>query len=142
MSSPIHQVFHAHSFTRQLFNWLWPKILQNQLDKFIEYWNNHKIRPQAEKSNMSGATPRHGFTVPAAPAEDCRIIVDQAVIDALRMQIPVSREDSMRWVDDFFEVAARNAYDAVGRPSLDNLLTGWDIFSSMVQVINVASSST
>lgn len=91
---------------------------------------------------MSGATPRHGFTVPAAPAEDCRIIVDQAVIDALRMQIPVSREDSMRWVDDFFEVAARNAYDAVGRPSLDNLLTGWDIFSSMVQVINVASSST
>jgi hypothetical protein len=58
------------------------------------------------------------------------------------MQIPVSREDSMRWVDDFFEVAARNAYNAVGRLPLDHLLSGWEIFSSMVQVINVASSST
>ena len=55
--------------------------------------NNHKIRPQAEKSNMSGlTTPRHGFTVPAAPAEDFQIIVDQPVIDALQMQIPVSRD--------------------------------------------------
>jgi hypothetical protein len=80
-------------FTRQLFYWLWPKILQNQLDKFVEYWNNHKIRPQADKSNMSGSTPRHGFTVPATPAEDCRIIIDPVVIDALREQIPVSRED-------------------------------------------------
>ena len=91
---------------------------------------------------MSGSTPRHGFTVPAAPAEDCQIIVDQPAIDALRMQIPVSREDSMRWVDDFFEVEARNAYNAVGRPPLDNLLSGWEIFSSMVQIINIASSST
>ena len=60
-------------------------------------------------------TPRHGFTIPAAPAEDYQIIVDQAVIDPLRVQIPVSREDSMRWVDDSFEVAARNTYNAVGR---------------------------
>ena len=68
---------------------------------------------------MSGSTPRHRFIVPAAPAEDCRIIVDQPVIDALRIQIHVSREDSMRWVDDLFEVTitARNAYNAVGRPS-------------------------
>ena len=43
---------------------------------------------------MSGSTPRHGFTVPAAPAGDGQIIVDQAVIDAFRMQIPVLREDS------------------------------------------------
>ena len=71
-----------------------------------------------------------------------QVIVDQPVIDALRMQIPVSREDSMWWVDDLFEVAARNAYNAVGRPPLDNLLSGWEIFSSMVQIINVASSST
>jgi len=35
-----------------LFYWLWPKIFQNQLDKFVEYWNNHKIRPQPYKSNF------------------------------------------------------------------------------------------
>lgn len=91
---------------------------------------------------MSGSSPRHGFTVPAPPAEDCRIVVDQVVIDALRAQIPVSRDKSMRWVDDLFEVAATNAHSAIGRPSLDNLLSGWEIFSSMASVINVASSST
>jgi hypothetical protein len=42
---------------RQLFNWIWPQILQYQLDKFVEYWNNHKIRYQSTKPNMSGQTP-------------------------------------------------------------------------------------
>jgi hypothetical protein len=91
---------------------------------------------------MSGSTPRHGFTVPAPPAEDCRIVVDQVVIDALRAQIPVSREESMCWVDPSFEVAAGNAYDAVGRPRLDGPQFGWAIFSSMVHLVNVESSST
>jgi len=80
---------------------------------------------------MSGSTPRHAFTVPAPPAQECGIIVDQVVIDALRAQIPVSREESMRWVDDEFEVAARNAYCAIGEPSLDDPLSGWEIFASM-----------
>ena len=48
----------------------------------------------------------------------------------------------MRWVDDEFEMAAREAYRAVGEPSFDDLLSGWGIFSSMAGIINVASSST
>ena len=88
---------------------------------------------------MSGSTPRHAFTVPAKPAKDCRIIVDQTVIDALREQIPVSREDSLRWVDDSFEVAAKNAYNDIGSPSLDDLLLGWKVFASMAQIINVVA---
>ena len=75
---------------------------------------------------MLGLTSRHGFTVSAAPAEDFQIIIDQPVVDALRMQIPVLR------VDDLFEVTARNAYNAFGRPPLDNILLAWEIFSSIV----------
>ncbi|KIK10004.1 hypothetical protein K443DRAFT_18 [Laccaria amethystina LaAM-08-1] len=80
-----------------------PIILQLQLDIFVEYWNNHKIRYQKDKPNMSGQTPRHTFTVPPeASYENCGIKVDwQAMIDALCGQIPVSRQDSMCWVDDF-----------------------------------------
>ncbi|KAF8901851.1 hypothetical protein CPB84DRAFT_1815067 [Gymnopilus junonius] len=126
----------------QLFYWLWPKILQIQLDQFVEYWNNHRIRAQADKPNMSGSTPRHAFTVPDLPAQQCGITVDQAVIDALRHQIPVSRKDSMRWVDDEFEVAATMAFSSIGEPPLSNLLSGWKIFTSMARVINVASSPT
>jgi hypothetical protein len=44
----------------------------------------------------SGSTPRHTFMVPASPSQDCRIIFDQVVIDALRTQIPKPREESMR----------------------------------------------
>jgi hypothetical protein len=127
-------------FTSNLFYWLWPKILQNQLDQFVEFWNNHKIRSQKEKINMSGATPRHGFTVPEPPAQDCRIVIDQPAIDALRLQIPISRSESMRWVDDTFAAAAQDAYKMVGSPSLNDLLSGWDIFSAIAPLINVAST--
>lgn len=126
--------------TSQLFYWLWPKILQLQLDIFVEYWNNHKIRYQKDKPNMLGQTPRHAFTVPPeAPYENCGIRVDQAVIDALRGQIPVSREDSMRWVDNSFEKAAQDAYNVIGRPIL-SMTVGWSVFSAMAQVIDQAGS--
>jgi hypothetical protein len=94
------------------------------------------------KPNMSGSTPRHRFTVPAPPAEDCHIIFDQVAIDALHAQISVSQEESMSWVDVSFEVAAANAYEAIGRPSLDAPQSGWAIFSSMLTALDVASSST
>ena len=52
-----------NSFTwKQLFYLLWLKTLQNQLDTFVEYWNNYV------QDLPLGLTPRHGFTVPAAPA--------------------------------------------------------------------------
>ncbi|EDR02195.1 uncharacterized protein LACBIDRAFT_309912 [Laccaria bicolor S238N-H82] len=124
----------------QLFYWLWPKILQLQLDIFVEYWNNHKIRYQKDKPNMSGQTPRHAFTVPPeAPYENCGIKVDRAVTDALRGQIPVSREDSMRWVDESFEKAAEDAYNVIGRPPL-SMAVGWSVFSSMAQLIDQVGS--
>ena len=56
-----------------------------QLDEFVRLLtigNNHKIHSEPEKSNMS-------------ESELVRI-----VIDTLRAQIPVSREESMRWVED------------------------------------------
>ena len=122
---------------RQLFNWIWPQILQYQLGKFVEYWNNHKIRYQSTKPNMSGQTPQHAFTVPKPPVEECRIAVPQEAIDALRNTIPVSRDDAMRWVDPSFEQAAKEAYITIGSPSLHNMRTGWSIFSAMAAVINL-----
>ncbi|KAJ7280737.1 hypothetical protein C8J57DRAFT_1003812, partial [Mycena rebaudengoi] len=40
-----------------LFNWLWPKIVQLSLDDFVEYWNNHKIQTQRNKLLPSGFSP-------------------------------------------------------------------------------------
>ena len=86
---------------------------------------------------MSGQTPRHAFTVPKAPAEDCRIEVPQDAINALHNTIPVSRDKVMQWVDPPFEKAAKEAYITIGSPSLSNMSTGWSIFSAMAAVITL-----
>ena len=134
----VEKKYYSLKFSK-LFNWLWPKILQAQLDKFVEYWNNHKIHHQKDKPNMSGQSPRHAFTVLQPPAEDCRIPVDQVVINALCSQIPISREDSMRWVDDTFEQASWEAYAVLGQPSLNSLDTAWSVFESLAPLISVDS---
>ncbi|KAF6755227.1 hypothetical protein DFP72DRAFT_1067935 [Ephemerocybe angulata] len=122
----------------QLFNYLWPKALQIQLDAFVMYWNNHCIRAQKKKANMSGSTPQHAFTAPdPAQAEDCAISVEQDVVNALRSQIPTSRAESMRFVDDTFLEIADQAYYAVGRPDLADVTQVWDIFTSMLPYIHV-----
>ena len=124
-----------HQIHRQLFNWIWLQILQHQLDKFVEYWNNHKIQFQSTKPNMLGQTPQHAFTVPKAPAEDCCIEVPQDAIEALCNTILVSHDKAMWWVDPSFEEVERGAYLSIGSPSLSNMSTGWSIFSAMAAVI-------
>ncbi|KAJ7930259.1 hypothetical protein B0H13DRAFT_2309732 [Mycena leptocephala] len=74
-----------------LFNWLWPKIVQLSLDDFVDYWNNHKIRSQRGKLLPSGFSPNYvcdfpeqfGLTKFGEPAP-------QHVVDALRQKIPKS----------------------------------------------------
>ena len=116
---------------------------------FIGYGQrNYKISSTIMSNtgiNRISALRLRGLICQARPqgAEDGRIIVDQAIIDALRMQIPVLREDSMRWVDDFFEVAARNVYNAVGRPPLDNLLSDCqEIFGTALAIFFSSITST
>ncbi len=86
---------------------------------------------------MSGQTPRHAFTVPKPPAEECRIAVPQDAIDALRKTIPVSRDDAMQWVDPSFEQVAKETYITIGSPSLRDMKTGRSIFSAMAAVITL-----
>ena len=114
---------------------MWPKILQGSLDSFVNYWNNHRIRYQPNKPNVSGTTPRQAFTVPASyGGQDCRITVDQTTIDDLREQLPVSREDAMRWVDNNFAERAQAAYETIGSPKLAPL-TGWAIFVDLLHLL-------
>ncbi|KAG6834599.1 hypothetical protein H0H93_008683 [Arthromyces matolae] len=118
-----------------LFNWLWPKILQSALDNFTEYWNNHRIRKQSEKPNVSGTTPRNAWTAPAAyGGTNCKIDVDAATVQALRDAIPVSYEDAMRWVDDDFAERAHVAYILIDCPPLEPL-SGWTIFTELLNVL-------
>lgn len=83
---------------------------------------------------MSGATPRHGFTCPAEPAEDVGIKLGDSkpVLEALRNEIVTPRSESMRWVSDDFDALAQDAFEIIGSPSLNAPLNGWSIFQKML----------
>ena len=117
-----HSLCHAwqvqHQMHRELFNWIWPQILQHKLDKFIEYWNNHKVWYQSTKPNMSGQTPWHAFMVPKALAEDCHIEVPQDAIDALCKTILVSHEKQCSGlIHPLRKWPGRHIYQSVALPS-------------------------
>ncbi|KAJ7663644.1 hypothetical protein B0H14DRAFT_2263080, partial [Mycena olivaceomarginata] len=84
-----------------LFNWVWPKIIQASLDNFVEYWNNHKIRTQRNKLLPPGFSPsficdfpeRFGLTHFGVP-------VSTDLVEALRENIPKTCEECYRWVSD------------------------------------------
>ncbi|KAJ7822575.1 hypothetical protein B0H14DRAFT_2598498 [Mycena olivaceomarginata] len=100
-----HNYFNsAYELHIDLFNWLWPKIIQLTLDNFLDYWNNHKIRTQRNKLLPSGFSPNY---ILAAP---------QPFIDALRQNIPKTRKECSRWVPDEFDAKASEVYAQIGEP--------------------------
>ncbi|KAJ7815938.1 hypothetical protein B0H13DRAFT_1663671 [Mycena leptocephala] len=44
-----------------LFNWLWPKIIQRSLDQFVDYWNNHTIQTQPFEIESISIASSHAF---------------------------------------------------------------------------------
>lgn len=115
----------------KLFQWLWPQIVQLEFDKFKQYWNCHRVRGQRKKLLPSGATPLDIYENPEAYGyEDLSIPVNSEVVNALRNQLEVTREDAFRFVDDEFKAAAEEVYGELGRPNLA-IDQGWAIFSTM-----------
>jgi hypothetical protein len=119
-----------------LFNWLWPKIIQLKLNEFVEYWNNHKIRTQRDKLLPSGFSPKYICDFPDRfGLTKFGTSAPQHLVDALRQSIPKSREECYRWVPDEFETKAWEVYSHIGNPKLV-LTEGWAIFCQMLPHFN------
>ncbi|KAF9002820.1 hypothetical protein BDZ89DRAFT_1169674 [Hymenopellis radicata] len=119
-----------------LFNWLWPQIVQSHLDEFKTIWNRHKRRDQHQKLLPSATSPANVFENPQGnQLERTSIEIDRAVIPQLRAQlIETSREEAYRWVSDEFRVVAEWAYESVGCPTL-HAKYGWNTYSDMLALI-------
>ncbi|KAJ7872004.1 hypothetical protein B0H14DRAFT_3131698 [Mycena olivaceomarginata] len=108
---------------RNLFRWLWPKIVQIGLDEFVDYFNNQKLA----SSPVESSPREYGL-------ENLAIPVTQVVVDELRSLIDTPREDAFRWVSDAFDALALRVYEGLGSPKME-ARTGWAIFNAMAPLI-------
>ncbi|KAJ7828521.1 hypothetical protein B0H13DRAFT_1735738 [Mycena leptocephala] len=100
---------------RELFRWLWPKIVQIGLDEFVDYFNNKKTRKQRGRILPSGVAPNVVFDMPGDYGlENLAIPVAQEAIDELRTLIDTSHEEAYRWVSDEFDALASEVYIQLG----------------------------
>ncbi|KAJ6491125.1 hypothetical protein C8R45DRAFT_1062181 [Mycena sanguinolenta] len=119
-----------------LFNWLWPKIIQRCLDDFVNYWNNHKIRTQHNKLLPSGVSPNYICDFPEKfGLVHFGVPAPQHLVDTLRQNIPKSREECYQWVSDEFDSPAWEVYVDIGGPEFI-LTDGWTIFCQMLPYFN------
>ncbi|KAJ7647950.1 hypothetical protein FB45DRAFT_975407 [Roridomyces roridus] len=119
-----------------LFNWLWPPIVQGELDHFTERWNSHVIRRQKNKVMPSGVSPNELHAHPEHYCGRCFAIpVPKDAVDALRRNtIKTPRKDALAWVPDDFDIIAWQVYEMVGSPvcSAEN---AWDVFAEMASIM-------
>ncbi|KAJ7752843.1 hypothetical protein DFH07DRAFT_774354 [Mycena maculata] len=136
---PLHRLAGSHSdaiHTSQTFYWLWVPLIQTGLDRYREYWNNHKLQGSKGKLNASGWSPYHMMNNPTdavATARDCSIRVNPELVYRLREAYggEEARDAAFHFVTREFEAEADAAYVDLGCPEII-LPTGWAVFQKVV----------
>ncbi|KAL1942641.1 hypothetical protein VTO73DRAFT_4881 [Trametes versicolor] len=93
----------ADALDTNLFQWLWPHIIQKKLDEFKEFWNCHRVRSQRKKQMPCNSSPNDIFTTPQDyGGENLGIQVQTEFVEGLRAALPISRKEAFQFVDDEF----------------------------------------
>ncbi|KAJ6517446.1 hypothetical protein C8R47DRAFT_1205666 [Mycena vitilis] len=117
-----------------LFHWLWPKIVQQELDQFKYHFNTTRRRKQADKLLPTEA-PEYVFNNPEKfNLERLGTPVSNDFLAGLRGRLAKPREEVMRWVPDAFDELAFQAYEVLGSPKL-HFTTGWSTFFSLLPLV-------
>ncbi|KAJ7289624.1 hypothetical protein C8J57DRAFT_1046436 [Mycena rebaudengoi] len=121
---------------RQTFYWLWVPLVQEELDTFRDYWNNHKLQKSKDKLNPSGSSPLNMLLNPTsvvATARDCSIRVNPETVYRLREAYggEEARNKAFMFVSREFQAEADGVYVDLGCPTI-SLATGWGIFTQVV----------
>jgi hypothetical protein len=133
-------VVHFDVSYRRLFNWLWPSLVQERLDEFREYWNNHRLSSQKHKLLPAGTSPRQIWLVPdavRATARNCSIHVNMGLVHQLREELGGidGREEAFRFVDAEFAAEADEALAQLGYPDI-TLSSAWDVFVAVNDILS------
>ncbi|KAJ7731684.1 hypothetical protein DFH07DRAFT_968678 [Mycena maculata] len=111
-------------------------VIQAELDDFVQWWNNHRVRHQHEKIMPSGHVPSHAMDYPELfGGLDCRIKIPPEAIADLREQLETEegpKSDFQAWpgLTEEFNLCASEVYVAIGEPGI-KLANTWDVFVQM-----------
>lgn len=96
--------------------WIWPPVIQRELDKFRFQANNHRVRKQKHKQLPSGVTPSIAYSLPEKfGTTDMLQPVDVNVINEMLDQIRGEDDVSFDWgVPDDFAKRAQEAFKRTG----------------------------
>ncbi|KAJ7222731.1 hypothetical protein B0H12DRAFT_1078233 [Mycena haematopus] len=123
------------AFHRDLVNWIFPPLIQSQLNEFRTHWNQHTIRTQSEKDMPSGHAPADALKQSPAlfGGIDCGIRVPKEAIqefrDALTEEVG-PRDSFLAWVSPEFDQLAKEVFESldVSEITIEN---AWDVFRDM-----------
>ena len=127
----MHDVLIAQGFS-ELIQWLWPKLIQQELDQLRDHFNNHYVRKDRNKKNPSGVAPNVAMALPHKyNGVNCLQAVDASLIWKLKDDL--GGDDLIKFVSEEFEMQAQEAFDSLGVTlALDNV---WVVFQAMRRIM-------
>ncbi|KAJ6622518.1 hypothetical protein B0H10DRAFT_2162751 [Mycena sp. CBHHK59/15] len=117
----------------ELCQWLWPRLIQDGLDKYTTLRNAIKMRKQSDKPGPSAMSRNTAFSLPETwGGRDCLQPVDVEVIR--QMKRDMGGDELIAFSTPEFAARAHTAYNSLSIKKLtkENI---WDIFTAMLPLV-------
>jgi len=118
----------------ELCQWLWPQVLQRQLDKFMEFRNGCMMHKDKEKLGPSGMSQNQAFSLLEEwGGRDCLLKIDNlSVIKKLKEEL--GGDELVSFSTSEFSVCAQKVYDSLDIIDLtfENV---WTVFTAMLPLV-------
>ncbi|KAF9530863.1 hypothetical protein CPB83DRAFT_919742 [Crepidotus variabilis] len=115
----------------ELGQWLWSRLLQQELDQFVEFRNGARMRKDAQKAGPSGMSRNEAFSLYKTwGGRDCLLPVDCTPIKELKEEL--GGETLLQFVSDEYALRAESVLDNLGvaQVTMQNV---WDVFQDMLR---------
>ena len=123
------QILHS-----ELVQWLWPKLVQQEIDELQEHLNSHPTRLDHKKQLPSGVSPNVAFALyQEYDAENCLQHVDVEVVQ--KMMDDIGGEELICFVSVEYAARAQAIFDSLNVPKLafENV---WEVYSAMLPYLS------
>jgi hypothetical protein len=116
-----------------LVQWLWPKLIQQELDQLRCRFNNHIVRKDRAKYHPSGISPKVAMALHADyGGEQCLQPVPQETVKEMMSQL--GGETLLEFVTQEYATRAQQAYDSLKITNL-SLTNVWYVFEAMLPLM-------